>query len=52
MTAVKNHIITKRLNNAKIYQTGGEIYVLSSRLWNKRKFGRSFLKLKYQQAET
>jgi hypothetical protein len=38
--------------NANYSQTGGELCVLSSTIWNKTKFWRSFLKLKYQWAET
>jgi hypothetical protein len=51
MMAVHNQRITQRLNMANISQTGGKICVLSSTIWNKRKFGRSILKLKYQREE-
>jgi hypothetical protein len=40
MMAVQNKIITEWLNNAKISQSGGKLCVLSSKIYNKRKFGR------------
>jgi hypothetical protein len=50
MLAVQNQRSTNRISIAKIYQTSGKIFVMSSTLWIKRKFERSFLKLKYHHA--
>jgi hypothetical protein len=50
MMEVQNPKLTEKHNNVMISQTGGKLCALSLTTWNKRKFGRSFLKQKYQQA--